>query len=185
MPPESILFAILLILVVGLTLAFLLVKKPQFEFLGKSFRTAKAKRKSADDKAAGKKPTPVPNLNARAKEPIRESAAFHEHNAQVKESEPPFIASLPPPVGPTEGTDDSSVLLQSLQTAEAPFISEVAESIPKEDKSTQFGQLHGAPPNCNHFFGYLRKMPKDATFPDGCLGCLKMVECLYYSSSSE
>jgi hypothetical protein len=31
---------------------------------------------------------------------------------------------------------------------------------------------------CAHFFGYLKKRPKDAPVPDGCLTCARMVECL-------
>jgi DNA-directed RNA polymerase subunit RPC12/RpoP len=31
---------------------------------------------------------------------------------------------------------------------------------------------------CAHYFGYLRKREKDKPFPDECLSCSKMVECL-------
>ena len=31
---------------------------------------------------------------------------------------------------------------------------------------------------CKHFFGYLKKRPKDVPFPDECLTCDKMIECL-------
>jgi DNA-directed RNA polymerase subunit RPC12/RpoP len=31
---------------------------------------------------------------------------------------------------------------------------------------------------CQHFFGYLKKRPKDMPVPDACLTCDKMVECL-------
>ena len=31
---------------------------------------------------------------------------------------------------------------------------------------------------CGHFFGYLKKRPKDMPVPDDCLTCDKMVECL-------
>jgi len=33
---------------------------------------------------------------------------------------------------------------------------------------------------CEHFFGYLRKRPKNTPIPDECLTCSKMVECLTY-----
>jgi len=33
---------------------------------------------------------------------------------------------------------------------------------------------------CTHFLGYLKKRPKDAPFPDECLTCDKMIECLAY-----
>jgi DNA-directed RNA polymerase subunit RPC12/RpoP len=32
--------------------------------------------------------------------------------------------------------------------------------------------------NCNHFIGYLKKRPKDSPFPEECLTCSKMIECL-------
>jgi DNA-directed RNA polymerase subunit RPC12/RpoP len=31
---------------------------------------------------------------------------------------------------------------------------------------------------CAHYFGYLRKREKDKSFPDECLTCSKMVDCL-------
>ncbi len=31
---------------------------------------------------------------------------------------------------------------------------------------------------CKHFLGYLKKRAKDAPFPDECLTCDKMIECL-------
>jgi hypothetical protein len=31
---------------------------------------------------------------------------------------------------------------------------------------------------CGHFLGYLKKRSKDAPIPDGCLTCIKMIECL-------
>jgi len=38
------------------------------------------------------------------------------------------------------------------------------------------------PSGCLNYFGYLRNMPKNTLIPDECLGCSKMVECLYYSN---
>jgi hypothetical protein len=34
---------------------------------------------------------------------------------------------------------------------------------------------------CKHFFGYLKTRPKDASIPDECLTCNKMIECLFSS----
>ncbi|MEM3874241.1 MAG: hypothetical protein QXU45_03835 [Candidatus Bathyarchaeia archaeon] len=31
---------------------------------------------------------------------------------------------------------------------------------------------------CKHFFGYLRKRPKNTPIPDECLTCSRMIECL-------
>jgi DNA-directed RNA polymerase subunit RPC12/RpoP len=33
---------------------------------------------------------------------------------------------------------------------------------------------------CTHFLGYLKKRSKDAPFPDECLTCDKMIECMAY-----
>lgn len=31
---------------------------------------------------------------------------------------------------------------------------------------------------CSHYFGYLKNLPKNSPFPDECLGCRRIVECL-------
>ncbi len=36
-------------------------------------------------------------------------------------------------------------------------------------------------PECPHYFGYLRKLPRNVPIPDECLGCLRIVECLHTS----
>lgn len=33
---------------------------------------------------------------------------------------------------------------------------------------------------CKHFFGYLKKRPKDVAIPDECLTCDKMIDCLLH-----
>jgi len=38
--------------------------------------------------------------------------------------------------------------------------------------------------SCGHFFGYLKKREKQAPFPEECLICGKMVECLFHDSES-
>lgn len=42
-----------------------------------------------------------------------------------------------------------------------------------------------SPLECPHYFGYLRKLPKNVPIPDECLGCLRIVECLHSSPVSE
>ena len=44
--------------------------------------------------------------------------------------------------------------------------------------AAKFKQLR--PPECRHFYGYLKKIPKNTSIPDECFGCLRMVDCLYY-----
>jgi hypothetical protein len=56
----------------------------------------------------------------------------------------------------------------------------------KEDKntivSTEDAKKPSAKPEnsveCKHFLGYLKSRPKDTPFPDECLTCDKMIECL-------
>jgi len=45
--------------------------------------------------------------------------------------------------------------------------------------------LQARPPECSHFFGYLRKIPRNTPIPDECFSCLKMVECLSYDVSEQ
>jgi DNA-directed RNA polymerase subunit RPC12/RpoP len=48
----------------------------------------------------------------------------------------------------------------------------------KEAKKTVAKLEEGA--KCNHFWGYLKKRPKDTPIPDECLTCGKMIECLMH-----
>ena len=32
---------------------------------------------------------------------------------------------------------------------------------------------------CQHYFGYLKKLPKNASIPDECLTCPKITQCLF------
>jgi len=37
---------------------------------------------------------------------------------------------------------------------------------------------------CGHFFGYLKKRQKETPFPEECLTCGEMVECLFHDAES-
>jgi DNA-directed RNA polymerase subunit RPC12/RpoP len=37
---------------------------------------------------------------------------------------------------------------------------------------------------CGHFFGYLKKRERQTSFPEECLTCAKMVECLFHDAES-
>jgi hypothetical protein len=52
------------------------------------------------------------------------------------------------------------------------------EASPSRDLG-KVGTMHEENAKCQHFLGYLKKRPKDASIPDQCLTCTKMVECLY------
>ena len=45
--------------------------------------------------------------------------------------------------------------------------------------------LQARPLKCSHFFGYLRKIPRNTPIPDECFSCPKMVECLSYNASEQ
>jgi len=65
------------------------------------------------------------------------------------------------------------------ETPEKP--TELLEELPEETpaKPTEPSEPKGeAPPGCPHYLGYLSKRPKDASIPDECLTCRKMVECM-------
>jgi hypothetical protein len=59
-----------------------------------------------------------------------------------------------------------------------------ASKITKEKQSSPTSKsLQARPPECRHFFGYLKKIPKNTSIPDECYGCPRMVDCLYYDAS--
>ncbi len=48
----------------------------------------------------------------------------------------------------------------------------------EEDSRERFPpQPQRASSQCTYGFGYLRKRPRDAPVPDGCLSCSRMIEC--------
>ncbi len=42
---------------------------------------------------------------------------------------------------------------------------------------TSNNPLEKPPTECAHHFGYLKTLPKEATMPDGCLTCPKLLQC--------
>jgi hypothetical protein len=65
------------------------------------------------------------------------------------------------------------------ETPEKP--TESLKELPEETpaKPTEPSEPKGeAPPGCPHYLGYLSKRPKDASIPDACLTCRKMVKCM-------
>ena len=60
----------------------------------------------------------------------------------------------------------------------------VAKNI-QERPTSSSKSLQARPPECSHFFGYLRKIPKNTSMPDECFSCLKMVECISYNVSEQ
>jgi hypothetical protein len=52
------------------------------------------------------------------------------------------------------------------------------ESEPEMDSVMETESDQEAPKECPQFFGYLKSRPRSETFPDTCLTCRKMLECL-------
>jgi len=50
-------------------------------------------------------------------------------------------------------------------------------AIPKDDVKKPLPKFENSV-ECKHFLGYLKGRQKDAPFPDECLTCDKMIECL-------
>ena len=48
----------------------------------------------------------------------------------------------------------------------------------KEPKEPQIEEEGTAPGGCPHQFGYLKKRPKNASIPESCLTCQRMIQCL-------
>jgi len=69
---------------------------------------------------------------------------------------------------------------ESMEMSEKP----VAEDSQKLSTASP-KHLQARPAKCSHFFGYLRKIPKNTTIPDECFSCPTMVECLSYDISEQ
>lgn len=67
------------------------------------------------------------------------------------------------------------------ETSEKPIVVKNIQKVPLSySKSPQ-----ARPLECSHFFGYLRKIPKNTPMPDECLSCQKMIECISYDFSKQ
>lgn len=57
---------------------------------------------------------------------------------------------------------------------------ELEPSIPEErvhEERIEKGSRKGTTPECKHRLGYLRTLSKNASIPDECLGCDRIIEC--------
>jgi hypothetical protein len=67
---------------------------------------------------------------------------------------------------------------------EAPEEEEAPEQIEAPKPKTPSETIHARPPECSHFFGYLKGIPKNTLIPDECFRCPKMVQCIYYNAAA-
>ncbi len=178
MLPGATIFGVILVLVIVVSFAFLLIRKPSFSFGGLPAETVKLETKSRKSgegtkKTSGTCPnyfgylctipknTRIPNecvtctkivecqgLNS-FREKDHEKAAEKDQNLKGAEK---VIEKV-----------ESQEIVEGRQVL----------SVPKK-------KLQEMPSGCLHFFGYLRNMPKNTLIPDDCLGCSKIVECMYH-----
>jgi hypothetical protein len=59
---------------------------------------------------------------------------------------------------------------------------------PKNNEKTDFKKVSitkkETPEGCNHYFGYLRSLPKATATPDSCYCCLKLIDCFKEASET-
>ena len=78
-------------------------------------------------------------------------------------------------------TSKPEMSAKSTETSEKPTVAKDVQKRP-----TAFPKsLKARPPECSHFFGYLRKIPRNTPIPDECFSCPQMVECLSYNISEQ
>ena len=102
--------------------------------------------------------------------------------------EPMVSVRTPEPansVGLTEIPGKPTIAVETQASPEALSERIEAPRIPKEEqpRTTPSKRAEERPPGCPKFFGYLKRLSKNASIPDECFRCPKMVECLYYTFS--
>jgi len=110
-----------------------------------------------------------PERESQPKLPIEEQERPERPVAPVEKPEPTISVEIPetqeePPEHIETSTPTTEEAMKPTKT-------------PKRTKET--------PPECPHYFGYLKKLPKNLPIPDECLGCLRIMECLHSSPISE
>jgi len=188
MIPETTLFGVLLVLAISLTLIFLLIKKPHFRFKGTPAENARREQKS--DKDEDEKQTPKTFLHRfRYPREIPEKAPIPQKHLSSAKTEQPEIRSNAPPalIHKEERPEKPPPTAQPPESPKKPppLVKEAPKGIEEKRAPTPTVRPHMRPASCPHFFGYLRKIPKNASMPDDCFGCPKMVECLYFNPTPE
>ena len=106
-----------------------------------------------------------PKKEPSTKEPVKPPATQPE--LSIEEQKSPKRPTVP------GKTSKSAILVEISETPEKP--SEHIEA----PESTEETPASARPPECPHYFGYLKKLPKNAQIPDECLGCPRLVECIH------
>ncbi len=187
MLPETTVFGVLLVLAIALTLMFLLLRKPHFRAPGTPAEKARGEPKSGEAKKVTQMPKPHALPLKYISEPPKTAPIPQAVLGSTKTLEHQTGLDTPPILPHKEESQEKST--STVQDEEAPQKPSQPVEPPKVTKESpvpippNLTQLR--PPNCRHFFGYLRKLPKNVSMPDDCFGCPKMVECLYYDAHPE
>ncbi len=179
MLPGATLFGVMLVLVILVSFALLMIRKPSLSLGELPAETIKLETKSKKSEEVTKKVsgtcpkylgylatipknTRIPNECVTCTEigKCQDLNAFHSEEVSEKAKE----------------------IIENLKDSEKPLEQVETPKIVKERQSSTAPRknLEEMPSGCLHFFGYLRDMPKNTLIPDDCLGCSKIVECMYH-----
>jgi len=119
-----------------------------------------------------------PQREPRTEDPAMPPATM-QHELPIEEQERPERPIVP------EETPEPKISVEIPETPETPEKPE--ESLEYSETPTTEEPVEPTeapesreetPLECPHYFGYLKKFPKNVPIPDECLGCLRIVECL-------
>ncbi|UCE16037.1 MAG: hypothetical protein JSV12_09360, partial [Candidatus Bathyarchaeota archaeon] len=158
----ALLIAITIIIILYVT--FLLRLKPS---------TKTTINKQPEKVLPAEKPAPSPSTQP---ELFTEEQTPPENPIMPEKAEPAISVKIP------ESLETSETLEEPLEY-ETPTIEESVEPLETlESKEEALPPTN--PPECPHYFGHLKKLPKNLPIPDECLGCLRIIECLHQNPIS-
>ena len=178
--PGATLFGVVLVLIIVASLAFLLIRKPSFSFGGISTETTKIETKSWKSKEETKKVSETcPNYLGYLREIPKNTRIPNECLTCTKMMECQGLDAF----RKEEASEKTPQTTQTLRDSKKPSEPVKPQKIIEEKQVPTAPKTHvrERPSGCLHFFGYLRNIPKNTLIPDECLGCSKMVECLYHA----
>lgn len=109
--------------------------------------------------------------------PLKENTVLFKCGECGKEFQKPLLATVSSSVNvqkyfacprcftKVKDAEDQEKKETSINAAEAKISREVSAKVEENVK-------------CNHYWGYLKKRPKNTPFPEECLTCNRMIECL-------
>jgi hypothetical protein len=167
MLPGTTLFGFALVLIIGTALIILLIRKPHIPIpFSSEEKTSKGKEKSQTIPkpcphhigylSEFPKNTPIPKECRGCTKIMECQVGLNKLHKLFREEEAP----------------------QDVPEEEAP------EQVETPKSKTPSESPHARPPECSHFFGYLKGIPKNTLIPDECFRCPKMVQCIYYNAAA-